>query len=143
MTPRIKRAIDVFLEAVESGTLGSGKCTICAVGNLCAGDPLWSWGFITSDGWQSVCKEGMETDEFKRAIAKTEFTAKELMAIEFAFETNSKISSFEYDSYTKEEIREDQINGLRAVVEVMMEFDDVQFNVEELFVQRCELIPLK
>ena len=36
MTPRIQEAIDVFLDAINNGTLAKGTCTACAVGNLAA-----------------------------------------------------------------------------------------------------------
>lgn len=34
MTPRISHAIDIFLDAINNGTLAKGDCTACAVGNL-------------------------------------------------------------------------------------------------------------
>ena len=36
MTPRIQKAIDIFLDAINEGTLAKGTCTACAVGNLVA-----------------------------------------------------------------------------------------------------------
>ena len=36
MTPRISKAINIFLEALKDGTLAKGTCTACAVGNLVA-----------------------------------------------------------------------------------------------------------
>ena len=36
MTPRIQKAIDIFLDAINQGTLAKGSCAACAVGNLVA-----------------------------------------------------------------------------------------------------------
>ena len=36
MTERIKKAIDIFLDAINNGTLAKGTCIACAVGNLVA-----------------------------------------------------------------------------------------------------------
>jgi hypothetical protein len=36
MTKRIQNAIDIFLDAINEGTLAKGTCTACAVGNLVA-----------------------------------------------------------------------------------------------------------
>lgn len=34
MTQRVQKAIDIFLDAINNGTLAKGSCTRCAVGNL-------------------------------------------------------------------------------------------------------------
>lgn len=34
MTERVQKAIDVFLDAINQGTLAKGNCHMCAVGNL-------------------------------------------------------------------------------------------------------------
>jgi hypothetical protein len=36
MTKRIQNAIDIFLDAINEGTLAKGNCVACAVGNLVA-----------------------------------------------------------------------------------------------------------
>ena len=36
MTKRIQNAIDIFLDAINEGTLAKGTCVACAVGNLVA-----------------------------------------------------------------------------------------------------------
>ena len=36
MTKRIQNAIDIFLDAINEGTLAKGTCAACAVGNLVA-----------------------------------------------------------------------------------------------------------
>jgi hypothetical protein len=75
MTKRIQNAIDIFLDAINEGTLAKGTCTACAVGNLVAHgmeskvvnkdglfgtEPFvvnfaWSCLFMTdSDGYQSL-----------------------------------------------------------------------------------------
>lgn len=58
------------------------------------------------------------------------------------FETNTRISYHKYDYYTSEEIRADQIKGLEAVVQVMLDFDDCKELVQEIFTSKAELIPV-
>ena len=75
MTKRIQNAIDIFLDAINEGTLAKGNCVACAVGNLVAHgmgskvvnedmlfvtkpfvvNSIWSDLFMTdSDGYQSL-----------------------------------------------------------------------------------------
>jgi len=144
MSPRILRAIDVFLDAINNGTLAKGDCTMCAVGNLCGGDDRWAGLFFTNSmGEQYIHQHSLyPAKDGYEAIKKTEFSEKELAKIEYAFETNTKIPLKYYYFYSKEAIRADQINGLNAVVKVMMEFDDCKESVEEVFTKRAELIPV-
>ena len=162
MTNRIEKAIDVFLDAVNNGTLAKGSCTACAVGNLVAhgmngtiskvkskiGDYMvfqsdvksgfWSDAFVTSDGAQSVYENSFDDPWVLKNVEATDFTIQELAKIEFAFETNTEITYFKYDSTTPEEIRADQIKGLEAVVNVMMTFDDVKADVKEVFTNKLQ-----
>ena len=142
MTTRINKAMDIFLKALEEGTLAKGSCTKCAVGNLCGGDASWNIAFSTVFNEQLVNEYSFHIPYVKDAVAKTDFTIHELMKIEFAFETNTEIFHLNYDRHTKEEVRADQLKGLTAVIEVMMDFDDVKFDVNKLFTEKAELIPL-
>lgn len=166
MTPRIQKAIDIFLDAINQGTLAKGSCAACAVGNLVAngiGGKIYKknndfdlrfyfdcdkensyWGrlFYTADGRQRFNEESIFYEKAIENIKATDFTLKELMKIEYAFETNTCIDFNIYNNYSKEEIRKDQIKGLEAVVKVMLEFDEQRDDVKEVFTSKAELIPL-
>lgn len=168
MTPRIQEAIDIFLDAINEGTLAKGICAACAVGNLvCHGmggriekfvNPFgcdlisnvnsgaWGNAFSTysskTTDYQKVDKSMLDNVLVKQNIEATKFSAEELIEIEYAFETNTKLHSFCYYLSTPEEIRKDQISGLKAVVEVMLRFDDCNDSVKEVFTTKAELIPI-
>lgn len=165
MTPRIENAINVFLKALEQGTLAKAACTACAVGNLVADgmnhdinldddykpfiarNAYWGSLFTTTDGKQRISDpDYLRKLEYEKAvdnIESTEFTQEELMAIEYAFETNTEIIISCYKDTSKQDIRADQMKGLEAVVEVMMDFDDVKDSIQEVFTSKAELIPCK
>jgi hypothetical protein len=155
ISKRISNAIDVFLKALENGTLVKGDCAMCAVGNLVAAgkggeyfydknknikctvdNTGWSKLFMTGDSGQTYWKEYEDCYSVIEDIEATDFNVEELMAIEYAFETNTEIDHIEYKWKTKEEIQADQVKGLEAVVEVMMGFDDVKESVEEVFTSK-------
>ena len=157
MTDRVQKAIDIFLDAINEGTLAAGTCTACAVGNLVA-DAInceivipkknSSIGKFKNVHWMIPIAElrGIPTDfsnfEGLRQISLTGFTLEELNLIELVFERNSYIKYYNYKNYSQEEIRKDQIKGLKAVIETMLQFDEQNDNIEEVFVKKAELIPL-
>lgn len=162
MTKRIEKAIDIFLDAVNNGTLAKGSCIACAVGNLvahgmngtiskrkgkfsCSGEfesdvnsGVWSLAFVTTGGDQSVYKSYLKNPLVLSSVAATDFTIDELMKIEYAFETNTEIPHTDYGLTAPQEIRADQIKGLEAVVNVMMTFDDVKADVKEVFTNKLK-----
>ena len=162
MTNRIEKAIDIFLDAVNNGTLAKGTCTACAVGNLVAhgmngtiskrksenGDYLvfrtdvdscgWSDAFVTTEGEQSIYENSFNEPWVLKNVEATDFTIQELAQIEFTFETNTEIHHNRYNLTTAEEIRADQIKGLEAVVKLMMTFDDVKADVKEVFTNKLQ-----
>lgn len=161
MTPRIEKAIDIFLDALNKGTLAKGTCKACAVGNLVAhglGGKIWKDGDIfqcsvsnhhwynvfctNSLGHQYKHPEKLSKTQVLSNIEATDFSWEELAAIEYAFEINTYISHIYYDYYSPEEIRADQIKGLEAVVQVMLTFDDCKESVREVFTEKAELIPV-
>jgi hypothetical protein len=160
MTPRIERAIDTFLDALNEGTLAKGVCTACAVGNLVAKgagikihkDDLemdhapigatnlvsdWVRAFCTYDNYQKVYLDKFNSPNVVRSVSQTEFTIEELMQIEFAFESNTKLDVCDYTEYSSEEIFQDQLRGLEEVINVMMTFDDCNDNIEEVFTSKA------
>jgi len=173
MTNRISNAIDVFLNAIKKGTLASGNCYACAVGNLVASgmgvklisnlvasgigvklikiicnindevdNSNWSKLFSTFGGIQTIYYKELDNLDVKQSIEATEFTWEELAKIEFAFEINTKIRFAAYALFTDEEIRKDQVKGLEAVIQVMLDFDDCKDKVQEVFTSKVELIPV-
>lgn len=154
MTPRISNAIDVFLDALNEGTLVKGDCAACAVGNLAAHgmgkklnknlEPVndefgvknndWSPCFVTLGGRDSVFYEENSHDPIFKYF---EFTPRELAVIERAFETNAKIHHLHYKEYSPEEIFADQLKGLQAVIVEMLNFDDCKDIVEEIFTNKA------
>jgi hypothetical protein len=140
MTPRIQKAIDIFLDAINTGNLAKGICSKCAVGNLCGGSFYWGKLFHTVDGYQIIVDEKTIYKRYaelaKKDIEKTDFSLKELMRIEQAFECNTRIHCSDYDKCSKEEILKDQVAGLKAVIEVMMTFDDVKVDIQKEFVDK-------
>lgn len=160
MTERIQEAIDIFLDAINNGTLAKGDCKACAVGNLVAygkgatlenkkgtiscdmNNYAWMHLFTTGEGCQEIDLEKLSWESVQECISSTSFTWKELAKIEYEFETSTRINYFNYPKYSKQEIREDQIRGLEAVVTVMLEFDEVEVNVKEVFTNKANAIPL-
>lgn len=158
MTERISKAIDIFLDAVNNNTLAKGNCVACAVGNLVAhgldgkitlnsnrsyfecsaNNSSWAEAFFTVNRDQTVVTEYLDHSNVIINIEATDFTIEELMAIEYAFETNTRIHFSSYGNFDPEDIRKDQIRGLEAVVNVMMTFDDVEADVKEVFTNKLE-----
>lgn len=169
MTERVQKAIDIFLDAINDGTLAKGTCTACAVGNLVAhgkGGEItknqgrwghltfrctvengrWANAFLTDSEGQDVHLDMFSDPQVLDNVAATDFTIEELMQVELAFESNTDHSYFAYAKISPEEIRRDQIKGLAAVVKVMLSFDsekEVQdAEVYECFISKAELIPI-
>jgi len=156
MTPRIQKAIDIFLDALNEGTLAKGTCAACAVGNLVAHGmgikaqiPINEEDFQKTkenEHWASVLFRfhgpHFLKDKGKKCVESTDFTKEELGHIEEAFEHNTKIFWDDYYKYSKEEIRKDQLKGLEAVVEVMLQFDNQKDNVQEVFTNKAQLITI-
>jgi len=161
MTKRIQNAIDILLDAINTGTLGKGNCTMCAVGNLVRASfegkdnimidgfhiNVGSWGdlFNTNEYCGRYIQIGIpplliieieEVEAIVKSFELTNFSKEELMAIEFAFETNTKIRSNQYKNHNDYFIKCDQIKGLEAVVKVMLDFEEQEDNIQEVFTSR-------
>ena len=150
MTPRIEKAVEESLEMLKENKLKKGRCSACWVGNHFGGWSDWSERFVTVYSGQTIwTREEIEkrvgvghTNRILKKIESSPFSEAELMKIEYAFETGAKIHSVHYYQYTPEEIRADQLKGLEAVIEVMLDFDDVKESVQEVFTSKAELIPI-
>lgn len=157
MTLRIQKAIDIFLDAINNGTLASGTCTACACGNLVAhaigykievpktlvryhSEPYPNAHWLQAINPHTIFNQDLELG--RQQISATGFTVSEFKKIESAFEQATQIAFYNYRFHTPEEIRQDQINGLKAVVEVMMSFENCEDSVDEVFTQKAKLIPI-
>jgi len=164
MEARVERAIDIFLDAINNGTLAKGTCKACAVGNLVAAgmgakifkvnmvrrfgcdmaNDAWGEAFATNGFSQSVYEKELNDPMVIQNISATEFTWQELAAIEFAFERTTIINVMSYDDAEPSEIRADQIRGLEAVVKVMLSFsNDKESDVKQVFTDKAELIEIR
>lgn len=162
MTTRVQKAIDIFLDAINNGTLAKGYCRACAVGNLVAngmginilsdffkgplranpGNHYWKMAFMTTFGRQQVNQNHFNDTKVLECVNATDFSIFELMKIENAFELATKIDLMHYSKTDPHTVRADQIKGLEAVVKVMLEFENEVDDVKEVFTKRAELIPV-
>jgi hypothetical protein len=149
MEARIQKAIDIFLDAINNGTLAKSTCAACACGNLLKD------AFKDTFNLNDLIKNQELHDEFANKYSEyffdslascrenpTDFNYSELLKIERAFENNTNIHWMNYYKFSKEEIRADQIKGLEAVVKVMLEFNNSKEDVKEIFTNKAELIAI-
>lgn len=155
MTTRFKNAIDALVYAFFNDTLAKGICTCCAVGSIVAagfgkkvngafpvynenGTPNSAWGnaFQTTEIGQTFRKTYFSDPEVLECVIPTGYSILELARVEKAFEENTEIDWINYPRFTKEEITQDQYNGLLAVVDILCEIEGIQDPTEykELFV---------
>lgn len=166
MTPRVERAINVLLDSLNNETLAKGSVCGCAIGNLINasfnskiekevdhfGGTYLKSNIIDDAGMEANWYDHIRKDDFrvdasdifKEQTKNLEFTEKEIIAIERAFESNTVIPGYSVGKghHTKEEIRADQIKGLEAVVKVMLSFDESKDDVKEVFTNKADLIPV-
>jgi hypothetical protein len=148
MTERFEKAYNALLKAFMNDTLASGTCAACAVGNIIADamggvvykddddnfrcnidNDWWKNVFLTTDYCQKIYN--VESDENikdyrKRMFELTGYKWDELAKIERVFEKNTKIKVYSYPDHGEHEIMEDQFNGLMAVMDVLIEIDDIE-----------------
>ena len=145
MTQRFEKAYNALYNAFMNDTLASGECTACAVGNIVADamgckvekwiggilicyvdNSWWSNIFITVDNKQKVYELNDDVKYYRQQIFNlTGYEWHELAQVEYAFEKNTKMKHAQYDKHTKQEIMEDQFNGLMAVMDVLIKLDEV------------------
>lgn len=151
MTQRFEKAYNALYNAFMNDTLAKGTCTACAVGNivadamgakvysqedmnsirfLCSDDNYW-WQrmFVTSSEGQKIRKISEDSNVKylrKKILNLTGYTWRELAKVEKAFEENTKIPFDKYNHYTPEQIMEDQFKGLMAVMDVLIELDNIK-----------------
>ena len=132
MKTRFKNAIDKLVYAFFNDELRKGSCKACAVGNICDGKEDWMYVFMTGTCGMQEIKEcnyknylvlGSLIYKPKIVIDETGYYWKELARVEKAFELNTKIRGSRYHNHTKQEIMQDQYNGLMAVVDVLCDIE--------------------
>jgi len=135
---RFNNAISALVKGFFNETLSKGSCTACAVGNICGGDASLANVFMTAWGQQDFyphAYNGMTKD----VIDATGYSWKDLAKVELAFETSSLIYGGDYHKHTKEEIMQDQYNGLMSVVEVLCKIEGIDTEeTKEMFSYRIE-----
>lgn len=147
---RFEKTTNVLLDAFLNGTLAKGDCKACAVGNLVAdaqngkvrlindsynslesycttNNHFWSDYFCTNYNEQSkyyLKDEFTNLTGIKNLEKLTDYSIEELAQIEYLFETNTKISIQFYCQRSKEEIAQDQLNGLTAVLNYLATLEE-------------------
>jgi hypothetical protein len=86
----------------------------------------WSNAFCTEMGVQRMYHNSFNNYEVVECIRPTGYSVLELAKVEKAFETNTKIHYNLYSEYTREQILQDQFNGLMAAVDVLCEIEGIE-----------------
>ena len=149
MTQRFEKAYNALYNAFMNDTLAKGTCVACAVGNIVADamggkvscfdydsgykcdveNDWWSDMFYTNEYTQRVWTIEMNPEVEalrKRIYTLTGYKWNELAKVEKAFEMNTEIECFDYINYPEKEIMEDQFKGLMAVMDVLIELDEIK-----------------
>lgn len=148
MSERFDRAIKALVNAFFNETLAPGSCACCAVGNIIAASikciphvnnglsiwvneqdrivtPRWQEVFLTVYNLQELCPENYKGVAQKQ-IESTGYSYVELAMVEKAFEYACSINYDDYDKFSKEQVAEDQYNGLMAVVDVLCDIEGIK-----------------
>jgi hypothetical protein len=157
---RFQKAYDSLVRAFFEGTLAPGTCTACACGNIIAdavgkplsaeefqqeihmypetlirpGIPEWNrrrTGNASSNGGRFEIVYQAK-DEYKDVVNEAGYTTAEFATIETVFENAAVINYSNYSRYSEEQILEDQYEGLRAVIDVLLELEGDATGAEEL-----------
>lgn len=151
MTQRFEKAYNALYNAFMNDTLAKGTCIACAVGNIVA-DAMgakvykqkelgiilfrcdyvnfwWNDLFFTTQCGQRIIKisENNKVKQLRKKILNlTGYTWRELAKVEKAFEENTEIPFDKYNHHTSKKVMEDQFKGLMAVMDVLIELDEVK-----------------
>lgn len=135
---RFTRAINKLVNAFLNGNLRAGYCNACAVGNMCNGNNDWQYAFITSRGKQYKHYRNPDVPEIdievaRKAIEPTGYSFDELARVENAFEQSgiTQKQAEEPRYYDDWNSMEDQYTRLMAVVDVLMDIDDINQEEEQ------------
>lgn len=144
---RFNKAYNALVDAYFNGTLAKCHCAACAVGNIvayCMGvklkadkiyfgskhpNTVWVYAVNSTSvmGGVSSCEANFGKQYTENQLFNlTGYTSAELAHIEDAFESCTEITIWNYPNHTEQEILEDQFNGLCAVVDVLLSFEENQ-----------------
>jgi len=143
MTERFEKGYNALYNAFMNDRLQSGNCSACAVGSIIGSAENADWKmlkigdtklFVTdtnNNEWKKMFStmNGHQYFDFNqelndKLIEITGYDAYEMSMIEYAFESNTNIK-FYHDCNDKDKLMEDQINGLCAVIDIMIELDNI------------------
>lgn len=141
------KTVDILYQAYFNDTLRHGDCSMCAVGNICAGNGVrrlvekegpGDFNYYNNGSWSLVFSTtilGQEVDDsfinplseeyepnIARVIAATGYHWIELAAIEKAFES----------AKGEDDTDERMFNGLVAVLEALKQIHEVEDNEPEV-----------
>jgi hypothetical protein len=134
-----KKTVDILLDAYNNGTLEHGHCSRCAVGNICGGS-AWSDRFSTTINCDSEAKQyiyNFDYEEIDICIQNSGYSQKELMEIEYAFESSI---AHDYTVLRVFESKKGQYIGLCAVMKVLQNIHEVEQSNHKMTVDRLENI---
>lgn len=135
---KFNETVSILVKAYMNDTLKHQDCTACVVGNLCEGNPIWKYLFMTYEGIQSqydltddvitaihlrVNSVKSINELYEKAInicKRTGYTVDQLAKIEYTFETVGGLGDDER-----------MFNGLMAVVDVLAEIHSIDLTVKE------------
>lgn len=159
MTERVQKAIDIFLDSLNSNTLVNGTCAACAVGNLIAAGCgiklsrkynfviadneyfLTPHGAISFTAWNNLFITG-EKGQVRNHLS--DYSLENQLQMQALIDTTGfTIDELAEIEYTFETVARHKgvILALEAVVKVMMSFDEVdQSTVKEVFTNKAEAI---
>lgn len=118
-TERFERAVSKLYNAFHENRLNAMDCKACAVGNICDNSDEWAhYGIFYVNGWGEI--ESHKNCEVLRkstkTIQKTGYSPLELQQVEKIF-----LNSLREDL----EVKQQQYNGLCAVVEYLAQLDNI------------------
>ncbi len=139
---RFNKALAALVKGFFNETLYKGSCSHCAVGNI-VGNSKWSHIFMTPIGGDQEFYAPQNADAYEgyavclKEITKTGYSIEELARVEAAFEKNTYL--FKFSKETKENLLQDQYNGLMAVVDVLCEIEGIDTKeYKDMFSYKCE-----
>jgi hypothetical protein len=141
--PTFQETVSVLVKAYLNDKLKHGDCTACVVGNLCGGNRMWEYLFITDPLHKSQFKRNITAfkcqalgksslqiiEEATNICLSTGYSVEELKRIEYSFETApGYIGEDEQDMTINTD--EWMFNGLMAVVDVLAEIHGVNLETK-------------
>jgi len=167
ITPRVSKAIDIFLDALNEGTLKAGRCSTCAVGNLVRAGMLlegkdiaggyckdtvavtvdgrnvsnrdWRWLFLTSyfSIGTRILTEPVQSNGQNSTDEEIRRGRIAISFTDFTEEELSKIENVFEVSISRD--NKTEVQALAAVVDLMLTFDDItSTSSEACFVNRVK-----